>query len=105
MNSKSIFAVSIAGILLMSGAAFADELVQIGPMGGRSSVSYIKRDPEPKKKTVAVNEKSVPVNGDRQGHAASAPAPARSEQPHGKLVAHTQSVNNGITITYYTESR
>ena len=91
-NKFAVFAVSIAGILLMPGAALGDELVQLGPMGGRSSVSYIKRDPE---------KKSVAVHRDRQGNAVA----ARSEQTHGKLVAHTKSVNNGITVTYYTEDR
>jgi hypothetical protein len=92
MNIKNKFAVSIAGILLMSGAAFGDELVQLGPMGGRASVSFIKRDPD---------KKSVAVKGDRQGVAAS----ARSEPAHVKRVLHTQSVNNGITVTYYSEER
>jgi hypothetical protein len=92
MNCKNKFAVSIAGILLLSGAAIADELVQLGPVGGRASVSYIKRD---------APKKSVAVNGERRGGAGS----TRSDQPHGKLVAHTQSVNNGVTVTYYTESR
>ena len=98
MNSKNIFAVSIAAILSMSGAALADELVQLGAIGGRASVSYIKRDPE---------KKSVAANGSRQGTAGTAGASGsvRSEKAPGKLVAHTQSVNNGVTVTYYTESR
>jgi hypothetical protein len=90
MNCKNKFAVSIAGVLLLSGAAFGDELVQLGPVGGRASVSYIKRD---------APKKSVVVNGDRQGGAGS----PRSEQPHGKLVSHSRYVSNGVWVTYYTE--
>jgi len=91
-NKFAVFAVSIAGILLMPGAALGDELVQLGPMGGRASVSYIKRDPD---------KKSVAVKGDRQGVAAS----VRPEQAPVKRVLHSQTVSNGITVTYYSEER
>jgi hypothetical protein len=99
MNMKNKFAVSavsLAVILLMSGAAFGDELVQLGPFGGRSSVSFIKRDPE---------KKSVVVKGDRQVDRQGVATSVRPEQAPVKRVLKTKSVGNGITVTYYAEER
>jgi len=96
MNTKSKFALSIAGILLLSGVAFADELVQLGSITGEGGpVSYIKTTPQ---------KTSVAVFKNRHGIAGS--TARSSEQEPGKFVQYGAGTfgENG-PVSFFTGGR
>jgi len=88
--SKTILAGTTLAII-MSGAALADELVRLGPVGQGGIVSFIKP---------AARTTSVALFWNRHGVGKSTSA----DQKHGKLVSHTVGpFGNSSSVSYYAE--
>jgi hypothetical protein len=93
MNTKTKFALSIAAVFMMSGAAFADKVVQLGFAGTQGGpVSFIKRTSQ---------TTSVAVSHNRHGIANS----ALSAQDRGQVVWHTTGPFGNSGGVTYSETR
>ena len=93
MKTTIKFALSTAAILMLSGAAFADEVVQLGFAGTQGSpVSYIRRTPQ----TTSV---AVYQNGARPADS------VRKNHKHSRFVSRPAGYYGNDSTSYYTGGR
>jgi hypothetical protein len=93
MNTTIKFALSTAAVFVLSGAAFADEVVQLGFAGTQGSpVSFVRRTPE-------TNSVAVYQNGAAIGRS------ARHERKHSKFVSRPAGYYGNDSTSYYTGGR
>ena len=94
MNSITKYTLSVAGVLLLSGAAMAGEIVEVNSAGQGGPVSFVRDDASAQR--VRTTTVGVYRNDRGVGHSR-----ASSQAERNSTFGNTGKIGNGRSVTYW----